>query len=112
MTDLHRGDVVLVRFVFADETGFKVRPALVVSAQAYHGARHELIIAAITSNVGRRLFGDTPLHAWTTAGLVLPSQVTGILRTVTRAMVAARLGAVEPSELAAVEQSLRGCLAL
>ncbi len=112
MTGLKRGDVVLIRFVFADETGAKVRPALVVSSEPYQKARQELIIAAITSNVARKLLGDIPIRDWKGAGLLLPSQVTGILRTVKRTMVAGRLGALTPDDLEAVDDSLRSSLAL
>ena len=50
-----RGDVVLVEFVFSDESGTKLRPSLVINSDAYAQARHEVIVAAITSNVTRRL---------------------------------------------------------
>ncbi len=58
MTDCRRGDVVLGRFVFSDDSGAKLRPAVVVSSTGYHRSRREVIVAAITSNVKRRLFGE------------------------------------------------------
>src|SRR5438034_11793585 len=58
MTSCSRGDVVLVKFVFADEKGAKQRPGLIVSIDRYHQGRREMILAAITSNVGRLLVGD------------------------------------------------------
>ena len=58
MTTCKRGDIVLVRFVFADEKGAKQRPGLIVSSDRYHGGRQEAILAAMTSNVRRLLFGD------------------------------------------------------
>ena len=82
MTASNRGDVVLVRFVFSDESGAKLRPALVISSRDYHRARQEVIVAAITSNVARQLFGDHVVLDWQGAGLLLPSTVTGIIRTV------------------------------
>ena len=51
MTSFNRGDVVLVKFVFADEKGAKQRPGLIVSTGRYHRGRRETILAAITSNV-------------------------------------------------------------
>ncbi|MDQ7840963.1 MAG: type II toxin-antitoxin system PemK/MazF family toxin [bacterium] len=68
-----RGDVVLVGFVFADEPGRKLRPAVVVSARAYHQAWRDIIVAAITSNVQRRLPGDHLIAGWKEAGLLFPS---------------------------------------
>src|SRR3972149_1208634 len=64
MTGFKRADVVLVRFIFSDESGTKLRPALVVSSAAYHRGRQELVVAAITSNVRRRLYGDHVLTDW------------------------------------------------
>jgi mRNA interferase MazF len=64
MTSFSRGDVVLVRFVFADEIGVKRRPGLIVSTDRYHQGRQETILAAITSNVARLLVGDHKIRAW------------------------------------------------
>ena len=112
MTAFNRGDVVLVRFVFSDESGAKLRPAVVVSSRAYNKARQEVIVAAVTSNVDRRLFGDRLVVDWRAAGLLFPSLVTGILRTIRRAMIERRLGALPAKDLAAVDQELRRSLAL
>ena len=79
MTSFSRGDVVLVKFVFADEKGAKQRPCLIVSADGYHRGRQETIVAAITSNVGRLLLGDYKIDAWRKSGLLYPSIVTGIV---------------------------------
>ncbi len=112
MTSVERGDVVLVRFVFADEKGVKRRPGLIVSSDGYHQGRQEAILVAITSNVERLLVGDYPIKAWRKAGLVSPSVVTGIVRTIKRDMIADRLGALPAAELTAVEGKLREILAL
>jgi mRNA interferase MazF len=85
MTAYKRGDVVLVGFVFSDESGKKLRPALVISSSAYHRGRKEVVVVAITSSVARRLFGDHLIVDWKGAGLLFPSVATGVVRTVTRA---------------------------
>src|SRR5436189_9678 len=107
MTAYSRGDVVLVGFVFSDESGRKLRPAVVISARAYHRARQEVIVAAITGNVGRRLFGDHLITDWKRAGLLFPSVVTGILRTIKRTMVDRKLGALLKPDLEELDQELR-----
>ncbi len=112
MTSSDRGAIVLVRFVFADETGAKRRPALVLSTERYHAGRREVLVAAITSNVGRLLVGDHLIAGWHEAGLPLPSVVTGILRTVKREMIDDRLGMLGEFDLAAVERNLRVSLGL
>jgi len=58
MTEYSRGDVVLVSFIFTDETGVKQRPAVIISSDVYHQQRQEVIISAITSKIGRILVGD------------------------------------------------------
>jgi mRNA interferase MazF len=102
-----RGDVVLVGFVFSDESGRKVRPALVISSPAYHRARREVIVAAITSNVRRHLFADHLVADWKAAGLLFPSLVTGIVRTIKQTMIERKLGSLTKADLQAVERELR-----
>ena len=43
------GDIVLVLFPFTDQSGQKQRPAVVVSSAAYHRARPDVILMAVTS---------------------------------------------------------------
>ena len=112
MTSCSRGDIVLVKFVFADEKGAKQRPALILSTDSYHQGRREAILAAITSNVGRLLVGDYTITAWREAGLLYPSIVTGIVRTIKHDMIASRMGVLPVSEMRAVEDTLREILAL
>ncbi len=112
MTGYSRGDVVLVGFVFADETGRRLRPAVVISSSTYHRARQEVIVAAITSNIKRRLFGDHLISDWKGAGLLFPSVVAGIIRTMKRTMIERKLGSLAKADLEAVERELRRCLGL
>ncbi len=100
MIACNRGDVVLVGFVFSDESGRKLRPAVVISSAAYNRAREELVVSAITSNVRRRLFGDHLIDNWRGAGLLFPSLVTGILRTIKRTMIDRKLGVIPKLDLA------------
>jgi mRNA interferase MazF len=97
MTAYNRGDVVLVGFVFSDESGGKLRPALVISSSAYHRARQEAIVAAITSNIRRRLFGDHLIADWKGAGLLFPER---------------KIGRMPKPDLEAVDRELRRALGL
>jgi mRNA interferase MazF len=112
MTAYKRGDVVLVGFVFSDESGQKLRPALVISSSAYNRGRKEVVVAAITSNVRRRLFGDHLIADWKAAGLLFPSVATGILRTVARGVIYRKLGVMAKVDMDAVDNGLRRALAL
>ncbi len=112
MSGYLRGDVVLVGFVFSDESGTKLRPAAVVSASGYHRARQEMIVVAITSNVERQLYGDHRIADWKLAGLLFPSVATGILRTIKPTMAARKLGSLSKPDLDAIDRQLRRCLGL
>jgi mRNA interferase MazF len=101
-----------VEFVFSDESGAKLRPALVISSPDFHGARDEIVVAAITSNVTRRLVGDYVVLDWRESGLLFPSTVTGIIRTIKRQMVRRRLGSLSAPDMRAVDRLLRHTLDL
>jgi mRNA interferase MazF len=112
MTAYSRGDVVLVGFVFSDESGKKLRPAVIISSASYNRSRQEIVVAAITSNIRRRFFGDHLLAEWKGAGLLYPSLVTGIFRTIGRSMIDRKLGAMPKSEMEAIDLKLRQSLSL
>jgi mRNA interferase MazF len=112
MTNYSRGDVVLVSFVFADETGVKRRPAVIVSSDAYHAGRDEVIIAAITSRTDRALVGDHLITDWQGAGLLFPSVATTIIRTIKQDMISRRLGSMRTQDMGAVDSQLKLALGL
>ena len=112
MTGYNRGEIVLVEFGFSEGHGSKKRPALIVSSPPYHASREEVIVAAITSNVRRLLFGDTKLEQWKAAGLLFPSVVTGIIRTIKASLIARKLGVLARPDLQKVHQHLRSTLGL
>ena len=107
MTACSRGDVVLVAFTFTDESGSKRRPALVVSSETYNNGRDEVVITAITSTTDRVLVGDHLIADWRSAGLLFPSVVTGIIRTIKQGMIDRRLGSVTPPDMAAIDMNLQ-----
>jgi mRNA interferase MazF len=107
-----RGDVVLVGFVFSDESGMKLRPAVIISGAGYHRARQEMVVAAITSNVERRLYGDHRIADWKGAGLLFPSIATAVVRTIKQTMAERKLGSLSQKDLDALDRELRRCLGL
>jgi mRNA interferase MazF len=112
MTEYNRGDVVLVGFIFADETGVKHRPAVIVSSDTYHTGRNEAIIAAITSRTDRILVGDYLINGWQGAGLLFPSVATSIIRTIKQSMITRKLGSMPTSDMEAIDNNLRLALGL
>lgn len=70
------------------------------------------MVAAITSNVTRRLVGDYVVLNWRESGLLFPSTVTGVIRTIKRQLVRRRLGSLSPRDMRAVDRLLRQSLGL
>jgi len=112
-TVYRRGDVVLVPFPFTDLSGFRNRPALVVSNDAHNQATGDLIIAQITGNVaGRPRNGDHYISEWQQAGLLAPSLVRAKLATLTSMRVRRAVGQMPIADMQAVEGNLRTTLVL
>lgn len=112
---MERGDVYIGPFAYADADRSKPRPVLVLSTDPFNRGP-DVVIAMITSS-GRRLAepgpGDVVLNEWREAGLPRPSTVrSGRLQTITRSRLALRLGRLSNSDIARVEQGLRGVLGL
>jgi len=93
------GEVVLVPFPFTDQSGTKKRPAVIVSSSAYNTARRDLVIMAITSEVGRPLcFGEARVAEWQAAGLIKPSVFKPILTTIEQCLVVRTLGTLTTAD--------------
>ncbi|MDQ7821149.1 MAG: type II toxin-antitoxin system PemK/MazF family toxin [Candidatus Eremiobacteraeota bacterium] len=112
MTAFKPGDIILVSFAFAEKEETKQRPAMVLSTENYHKGRRELIMAAVTSNTVRVLAGDTVLNEWKKAGLLHPSVVTAVIRTIKQDMVRRKLGSITPEDFHSVKSSLKEILGL
>ncbi|MFZ2604168.1 MAG: type II toxin-antitoxin system PemK/MazF family toxin [Candidatus Omnitrophota bacterium] len=106
MTKYKRGDIVVVDFGFSEGTGSKKRPALIISSDNYHKGRQEVIIVAITGNIERTLSGDTKIDKWKDAGLIYPSLVTGIIRTIKDSMIIHKLGTLLQQDFQKVQKNL------
>jgi len=107
MTKYKRGDIVLVHFGFSEGKGSKKRPALIISSDNYHRSCQEVITVAITHNIKRALFGDTKIDEWKEAGLLYPSLVTGIIRTIKDSMIIHELGTLSQQDFRKVQENLR-----
>lgn len=87
------GDVVLVPFPFTDQSTTKQRPGVIVSSAAYHRARRDLILMAITSQVrGSGAFGELVIEDWQAAKLIRPSAIKPVLATLEQSLVIKKLG--------------------
>lgn len=112
MINYKQADVVLVEFQFSEGSGSKKRPALIISTDAYHKSRQEVIVAAITSNITRELLGDTKIEKWEEAGLLQTSLVTGIIRTIKSNLILRELGVLPKKDFLEVQKNFKSILGL
>ncbi len=107
---LKPGDVVVVDF--PGVTGVKRRPAVVVSSDAYHSARPDVIVGLITSQVASSIGStDHALADWSAAGLRLPSMFRSFLVTLPRSAVGHVAGHLSDQDRLAVRAKLGTALA-
>ncbi|HET6497041.1 MAG TPA: type II toxin-antitoxin system PemK/MazF family toxin [Thermoleophilia bacterium] len=100
-------DVVVVPFPFADGPAQRRRPALVTSRpDALGNAIGHSVLAMITSAGHRRWPLDAPVADLSAAGLPAPSVVRMKLFTLDDRLVERRVGALGPSDTAAVRAVL------
>lgn len=110
-TSFHQGDVVLVPFPFADLTGQKVRPAIIVSADPQ---REEIILAFITSVLSNRSSRGAEVELlrsnseFGVSGLKADSLIRlDKLVTLSAGVVSRRLGSIAPATKIKIADGLR-----
>ena len=107
MTGYEFGDIVLVPFPFTDQSAVKRRPAVVISSAAYHRARPDLVIMAVTSQqLSTVSVDEVQVQDWRGAGLLKPSVLKPVLTTIEPALVLKKLGWLTSSDQALLRQAL------
>lgn len=48
---MRRRDIILVPFPFSDQSGQKIRPALIISNKSFNDASKDFVVCAVTSNI-------------------------------------------------------------
>lgn len=100
------GDIVLVPFPFTDQSTSKKRPA-VVSSNAYHQARPDLVIMAVTSQLRPTThFGEVMVQDWQAAGLLKPSAIKPVITTIEQSLVIRAMGKLAPDDGAALRRTI------
>jgi mRNA interferase MazF len=103
------GDVVLVRFPFADPAAAKKRPALLL-AQTPRSPRYRLAtVAMITSHIeALELEGDVRLADWKAAGLLHPSLLRlAKIATIDAELIDKRVGRLSSSDIRAARTAFQ-----
>jgi mRNA-degrading endonuclease toxin of MazEF toxin-antitoxin module len=115
-TIYRRGHVVVVNVPFTGHAGAKPRPALVLSADAFHRGLPDLIVCPISSQPrfynqpGR---GDHPLQHWKSLGLRHPSTARlSNLMAVEKRLIKRARAPLHKDDLARIEHGLREVFSL
>jgi mRNA interferase MazF len=115
---MKRGDVVLLDHPFADASGSKVRPALVVQNDRDNGRLTNTVVALITGNTSRaneptQLLIDTDTRDGKQSGLNRSSAVVCVnVFTVSQAKIFRTIGNLPPSLMSQIDDCLKVALAL
>src|SRR4051794_1357892 len=113
---VHRGDVVIVDYPFSDRTGSKVRPALVVQADALNGRIADTIIALISSThraSPTQLLIDVSTPEGHLSGLRHNSSVQcQNLITIDQQLILRVIGSLPPPTMALIDDCLKAALGL
>ena len=104
----------MVNFVFAQETGSKRRPVLLLSSDQYKSmdGRQEAVVSAITSNTRPILTGDYLMVDWEDSGLICPSVATDNLRTIKQSTIERKIRDISQCDLTGIESNLTHLLEL
>ena len=103
------GDVVVADF--PGVTGTKRRPAVVLSSEAYHAARPDVIVGLITSQTAAAIGPtDYALKEWQQAKLKAPSAFRAFISTIPRAHVAVTIGRLSDLDWNEVKSRVRTAL--
>lgn len=94
------GDVLVVEFPFTDGSRLKRRPTVVVSSAVYNDAMPDVILLAITSQIGpsgEKL--EAVLVNRQAAGLAKPSALKSVVFTLEKSLIRRRVGVLESADV-------------
>ena len=109
MPTFSKNDVVLVFYPYTDHSALKLRPAVVIQAQA---SARDLILVSLTSRTTLLQFGEFIVQDWAAAGLRVPSAVRRNIMTLHPSLVSQQLKTLSPVDALQLERSLRLWLGL
>jgi len=117
--NVQRGDIVLVDFPYSDQTGHKVRPALVVQSDVWNPRLDDTIIALITSSRHRRIGAATQysIDISTTEGQKTGLRLNSIvqcenLMTYHKSLILRVIGHLSDSEMQKINTCLKATLSI
>lgn len=103
------GDLLKVPIRYTDQRGIKERPAVVISVDAFHASRADLIVVPLSSSAGK-YYGDRPVRDWKAAGLNHETFIKAVLVTIEAQAVVRIWGRLSAHDYAQVQAAVRDVL--
>ena len=96
-------------YVATPKAGAAKRPGVIVSSDAYHQSRRDVILIAVTSQILRSVGtpGEVLIENWQTAGLPKASLIKPVLATIEQRLILRKLGALHEADVHALRSALR-----
>ena len=92
-------DIILVPFPFSDQSGTKVRPALVLSKHSFNSTSKDIIICGITSNISKDFYSIEISSKHLEDGKIVPSMIkVENLAKIEQRLVIKRIGKLKSAE--------------
>jgi mRNA interferase MazF len=102
-----QGDIVVVSFPFADSTGSKPRPALVISGDDFNASHQHTILAMITTGAKTRWDSDIKITQLESTGLSVPSLIRMKLFTLDERLIRNQIGMLASMDKEIVMRSVK-----
>lgn len=113
MTAYEKGDVVLVPFPFSNHSAYKKRPAVVISSTAYNNVSSDVVIMAVTSQIGKAIvIGESLIANWQEAGLLKPSAIKTAISTIEQSLILRKMGKLSHKDTLSMDGALKEFLDL
>lgn len=110
MPHYSKGDVVLVKYPFTDQSNYKVRPAVVISTSG--NTYNDFFVVPLTSRSSNLLNHEFVLKDWKSAGLNVPSAVKRGIALLDGEVVLKSTGSLSAFDFEKLKKSLRAWLDL
>ncbi len=117
--EIRRGEVVIVDFPYSDQTGHKVRPALVVQSDVWNQRLEDAILALITSSRHRRVGASTQyfINISTTEGQHTGLRLHSVVQcenliTYDRSLILRVIGRLSASAMQQIDACLKAALSI
>lgn len=94
-----------VAFTFTSQNRTKARPAVILSAAAYHVSRVDLIMMPLSTKAGG-YYGDRALLDWRGAELPSPSNIKAVIQTIPQTAILGHFSRLTAADIQQVRDAI------